>query len=145
MSRSGYSDECENIALWRGAVDRAIQGKRGQAFLREMLDALDALPEKRLIAHELKRDDGAVCALGSVGVRRGIQMPKLDPDEAEDWGVEGVGKLFGIADSMAREIQYVNDEANYRPETDDQRFVRVRKWVCDQLFNAAPTLTPEPE
>lgn len=137
MSRSGYTDECENLALWRGAVYRAIQGKRGQAFLREMLDALDALPEKRLIAHELKREDGAVCALGSVGVRRGIEMPKIDPENEYDWGVEGMGKLFGIAEAMAREIQYVNDEQNYKPETDEQRFQRVRRWVHDHIAPAS--------
>ncbi len=137
MSRSGYTDECENLALWRGAVERAIKGKRGQAFLREMLDALDALPEKRLIAHELKRDDGAVCALGSVGVRRGIDMPKVSGDEWDD-PVEGMGKLFGIAEAMAKEIQYVNDEQNYRPETDEQRFLRVRQWVRSQLTDVPP-------
>ncbi len=26
MSRSGYSEDCENLGLWRGAVERAIQG-----------------------------------------------------------------------------------------------------------------------
>ena len=38
MSRSGYSDDCETMGLWRGAVERAIYGKRGQTFLREMAD-----------------------------------------------------------------------------------------------------------
>ncbi len=39
MSRSGYDDNYDDEALcnlWRGAVERAIKGKRGQAFLREM-------------------------------------------------------------------------------------------------------------
>lgn len=42
MSRSGYSDDCENIGLWRGAVERAIRGVWGQALLLEMAAALDA-------------------------------------------------------------------------------------------------------
>ncbi len=50
MSRSGYSDDCDNLQLWRQAVDRAISGKRGQAVLREMLASLEALPQKRLIS-----------------------------------------------------------------------------------------------
>ena len=34
MSRSGYTDECDGWELvrWRGAVNSAIRGKRGQAF-----------------------------------------------------------------------------------------------------------------
>jgi len=47
MSRSGYSDDCDDqwsLICWRGAVKSAIRGKRGQAFLKEMLAALDALP-----------------------------------------------------------------------------------------------------
>jgi hypothetical protein len=50
MGRAGYSEDCDGWALirWRGAVTSAIRGKRGQAFLREMLDALDALPVKRI-------------------------------------------------------------------------------------------------
>jgi len=60
MSRSGYSDDCEDNwswICWRGAVKSAIRGKRGQAFLRETLAALDALPERKLIAKDLIKTD----------------------------------------------------------------------------------------
>jgi hypothetical protein len=73
MNRSGYDedsclDQWSHIR-WRGQVASAIRGKRGQTFLHELADALDAMPEKRLIAHELQ--EGAnVCAIGSVGVQR---------------------------------------------------------------------------
>jgi hypothetical protein len=45
MSRSGYSDDCSGreLVLWRGAVASALRGRRGQAFLRELVDALDAV------------------------------------------------------------------------------------------------------
>lgn len=62
MSRSGYYEDYEHDwyqIMWRGAVKRAIRGKRGQAFLREMLTALDALPEPRLIAEKLESGTGA--------------------------------------------------------------------------------------
>ena len=36
MSRSGYTDECEYLDLYRGKVERAIKGKRGQKFLQEL-------------------------------------------------------------------------------------------------------------
>ena len=61
MSRSGYvdADDCDEgeqwrHIRWRGAIKSAIRGKRGQAFLREMLDALDALPQKRLVPNVLQ-------------------------------------------------------------------------------------------
>jgi hypothetical protein len=50
MSRSGYSDDCKNEGLWRAAVARAVCGKRGQAFVREMAATLDAMSVKELIA-----------------------------------------------------------------------------------------------
>lgn len=57
MSRSGYNDdEIDMLALgrWRAQVRSATRGKRGQRLLRDMLAALDAMPEKRLIAGELE-------------------------------------------------------------------------------------------
>lgn len=130
MSRSGYVDDCDEdwqFALCRGRIARAIRGKRGQAFLKEMLAALDAMPEKRLIAEELETVDGAVCAIGSVGKARGVDMTKLDPEDAD-----GVAATFGIAPSMAREIVWMNDEAAYR-ETPEDRFVRIRKWIASEI------------
>ena len=72
MSRSGYIDDygCggreEQWALirWRGAVASAIRGKRGQKFLRDVLAAMDELPEPTLISDELEKD-GQVCAIGA--------------------------------------------------------------------------------
>lgn len=55
MSRSGYSDDCDNTwqwIQWRGRVASAMRGKRGQAFLQEMLEAMAALPMRRLIAED---------------------------------------------------------------------------------------------
>jgi hypothetical protein len=83
VSRSGYSDDMDDqwqFIRWRGTVKSAIRGKRGQAFLREMLVAMDAMPEKRLVASELEAE-GQVCAIGSVGRARGIDMSKLDPED----------------------------------------------------------------
>lgn len=98
MSRSGYSDDCENLNLYRGAVDRAIGGKRGQAFLREMAAALDVMPVKELIAHDIVRDDGYVCAIGSVALARRMDVSDLDESEPDD-----VAARFGIARCLAAE------------------------------------------
>src|SRR5690348_2829748 len=93
MSRSGYSDSLDqwDLIRWRGAVASAIRGKRGQAFLREALAALDALPEKRLVAGELvvaEGDDGIAaeanaCLLGAVGLRRRMDLRGVDPEDRD--------------------------------------------------------------
>lgn len=109
MSRSGYSDDCDGWALirWRGAVTSAIKGKRGQAFLRETIAALDALPEKRLVANELEAD-GQFCTLGAVGRARGCGLAAVDPYDRES-----VAGLFGISAALAAEIMFENDEQIY--------------------------------
>lgn len=129
MGRSGYSDSCEGWALirWRGAVKSAICGKRGQAFLGEMLTALDAMPTKRLIEEELQNESGEVCAMGSVAVARGMDVSKLD-----DYEQESIAAAFGIPKALACEIAYYNDEVDWH-ETPEQRWSKMRAWVVEQL------------
>jgi hypothetical protein len=122
MSRSGYSDGCDQWSMirWRGAVASAIRGARGQAFLRELAAALDAMAAKRLIAGDLARD-GEVCALGAVGVARGVCMKDIDPEDREK-----VANVFGIAPALAAEVMYMNDEQFC---SDDDRFLLMRQWT----------------
>lgn len=131
MSRSGYSDELDNWELicWRGAVASAIRGKRGQAFLRELADAMDAMPEKRLIAHDLERD-GEYCALGVVAAKRGVDVKPLDPFEYDD-----IAAAMDIPKTLVCEIEYHNDECGgwCGPETPEQRWKRMRRWVASRL------------
>lgn len=108
MSRSGYNDDCDDylaLGRWRGMVASALRGKRGQAFLRELAAAMDAMPEKRLIADELQFD-GEFCALGVVGSARGIDMANIDPEDYDQ-----VANAFGLAACMVQEIVFENDEA----------------------------------
>lgn len=129
MSRSGYCDDMDDQwahICWRGAVASSIRGKRGQAFLRELIDALDALAEKRLIAHDLQAGDN-VCAIGSVGLRRGLDMSALNPEDSES-----IAGAFGIADPLVREIEYMNDEVYWR-ETPEDRWQRIRAWAVANL------------
>ncbi len=139
MSRSGYSDGCDGWELirWRGAVASAIKGKRGQAFLREMLAALDGLPQKRLIAEALEHN-GEVCAIGSVGKFRGVDMSKLDV-----YDYDSIAAAFGISCALVQEIEYVNDE-HWAAGSPEKRFVIVRKWVVENLtdFPKEPLAQP---
>lgn len=143
MSRSGYSDDYEEeypnaVWLFQQSVTNAIKGARGQAMLRDLLAALDAMPVKELIAHELV-DNGRVCALGALAQKRGLDVANVDPEDSRR-----VGKLFCIARTMAQEIVFQNDDdfrdhmrrderGNLRDETPTERWSRVRAWVVVQI------------
>lgn len=139
MSRSNYTedeDEPGQFAMWRGQVASAMRGKRGQAFLRDMLAALDAMPEKRLIQNSLQEPGGEVCAIGALGVKRGIDMTAIDPEEPHQ-----VARVFNIANQMASEIAYMNDEyfdftyvGNERRDyTPEERWQKMRDWVASKV------------
>lgn len=130
MSRSGYTEDYDwdhwAMIRWRGAVTSALRGKKGQAFLRELRDALDALPAPRLIQGQLQSPEGDVCALGAVARCRNLDTAGVDPED----NTEGVGRLFGIPRALAAEIEFINDDDfGYRAETPEQCFARVRRWV----------------
>lgn len=135
MSRSGYVDDLDNWDLikWRGQVASAIRGKRGQALLRDLVTALDAMPEKTLVAEALETEDGDVCALGAAGKVRGLQLSELDP---EDYG--SVASAFDIAPQLAQEIAFQNDDGGPWKETPEQRWQRMRDWAVKHL-----TLAPQ--
>lgn len=154
MSRSGYSDDCDGaeLNLWRGAVNAAIKGKRGQALLRELAEALDAMPVKELISGELQAD-GQFCALGVVGAARGIDL-----DRGRDMEREVIASMFDIAPALAAEVMYINDDDyaywgrwgrdNPMPTTAEEvaalerkgrekRWRDVRAWVAENIKEQA--------
>jgi hypothetical protein len=133
MSRSGYTDDGDDqwqLIRWRGAVASALRGRRGQAFLNEMLAAMDALPEKKLVVDEIETADGAVCAIGAVGRARGVDMKGIDPHDPPQ-----VAGAFGIASALAQEIVYMNDEWFSR-KTPGERFALMRTWIKDEIWSA---------
>ncbi len=131
MSRSGYSDDfCGNewdLIRWRGAVASAIRGRKGQAFLKEMLGVLDSMESKRLIDNELAIG-GEVCAIGAVGRARGLDMSGIDPEDRST-----VAGTFGIAEALAAEIVWENDEDGFSKETPEARYQRMRQWVQSHI------------
>lgn len=148
MSRSGYVDDCDDalaLGRWRAQVASAIRGKRGQAFLRELAEAMDAMPQKVLIAGELVNDEGDCCTIGVVCKTRGVDVSQIDCEESEQ-----VGAAVGIARQLAAEIEYLNDECceRYEPdpdrpgrwrvryETPEERWVRMRQWVEKQIADS---------
>lgn len=133
MSRSGYAESGDYdfdqwaFIRWSGALASTLRGRRGQAFLRELLAALDALPQKRLVAEVLEAG-GEVCALGAMGRARGTDMSSTDPEDPSS-----VAGLFGVNEKLARELMYQNDESGPRTESPEQRFTRVRAWVVGRI------------
>lgn len=112
MSRSGYTDEFDDPwrgIMWRGRVASSIRGKRGQALLRDLLAALDAMPDKRLYPNSFATEAGEYCTLGVLGAARGIKMDDLgDADEGCDERL--VADRFGVASPLVQEIMWMNDE-----------------------------------
>ena len=129
MSRSGYTDDCDDmwgLIRWRGAVAAAIRGKRGQQALREILAALDAMPSKALAAESLVTTDGEFCTLGALGAKRGVDMSQLDPDDPD-----AVAKAFCIAPALVKEIVYENDET-----IDDHDYAYIE--MCGPIRTGPP-------
>ena len=105
MSRIGDCEPDDNESFLRACAfdangQRALLGRRGQRFMRELEAALMALPEKRLAAGTLTRppktmvvagfevlrfdlechEHGEYCALGAVALKRAIDSGKAKLD-----------------------------------------------------------------
>ena len=135
MSRSGYTDDDGDDPLahgrWRAAVRSSLQGKRGQALLKELAEALDAMPDKRLYPGSFATAEGEFCALGVLGAKRGTKMDDLGDEDYCDPGF--VANRFGIAPAMAAEIMYMNDEYA----------VDVWKWVDVEICGPVRPYYPD--
>ena len=147
MSRSGYVDDFYDgwaTIRWRGAVKSALRGKRGQAFLRELADSMDAMKEKRLITNNFKAD-GEFCTLGVIANRRGVDLQDLLNEDYYGPVVdhERLADRLGVAAAMAQEIMFMNDEAMLFDETPEVRWRRMRDWVSRQISQQETNNEPE--
>ncbi len=155
MGRSGYSDDYADedplgAGRWRAAVRSSMGGRRGQAFLRELVGALDALPVKELVANNFVTRGGSCCSFGSVALSRGMDVSALEPVEKDGYRIEpetaAVAAAFGIANAMACELMFMNDEVcgwappagpmhavvpTEKPER--ARWRQMRAWVQSQI------------
>lgn len=144
MSRSGYNEDFGSdgdypLALYRGTVERAAKGKRGQRFFRDLINALDAMPEKRLIKNSLVEADG-VCALGAVAQKRSIDVSAIDTEDYEHH--QQLSGMLDIAWQLVAEVEYMNDEMwQIGRETPEQRWERMRHWAESNLVSQATSAT----
>ena len=137
MSRSGYTDESSGRAYWlyRHSVASAIRGKRGQRLLRDLAEAMDAMPRKELIAGEFVTEDGESCALGSLALYAGI--PDADDIDSEDH--ELLSEIFDVPRCLIREIENENDECSCYPTDVMERWDRMRDWVSSKITDRKET------
>jgi hypothetical protein len=127
--------------LWEQAMTRAIGGKRGQAALADLEQALLALPSHRLVEGYIAKE-GEVCAIGALvlakrtaaGESRDVVLAELervsDPEEEYVADVTAsLGTKYGnMAYSMAWRIAELNDE-DLRGRSPEERFDQVLRWV----------------
>ena len=137
MARIGYSDDEDypgQFALWRGNVNRSLQGKGGQKLLTELREALLAMPSKRLISHALATD-GEVCAVGALLVARSPieereaalrELEAIDEDTEDYAATQGVLRL--VAWAVVEENDMTLDYA-----TPEERYERMLKWIDERL------------
>jgi hypothetical protein len=138
--------------LWEANLQRNISGKAGQRSLRELRDALLALPEKKLIETRLADEQGHVCALGALAVKQRVErgeprekvLAAMASDSAPDeygmdiWEAEqqtlAEAKACGVKGPMAVTIAWENDFGPSSSETPEQRYARVLAWVEKRIL-----------
>lgn len=137
MSRHGYSEDGYDDAESQWATIRW----NGQ--LKALVEALDAMPVKRLVTRKL--EDGAdVCALGALGRHRGIDMKPFEFDEDEnddtEFNQERLGDAFGVARQIICDVMFENDDGRHYASPED-RWEKMRRWAVSKI--RPETLVPE--
>lgn len=146
MSRFDDGDEEDfpnQQALYAQATKNALKGKRGQAALKELEEALLALPDKALIEGQLfSEENGGVCAVGAMVVHRKMKEG-MTRQEAIEWLSKRYGDDYhstiecgkdtlGLLYCVASEFAYVNDEEACA-STPEERYDIVLKWVREHI------------
>lgn len=121
--------------FWWQAVKNALRGRKGQAVLRELREALLALPEKRLI-EGFVACDGEVCAIGALAAHRLTKGPiTLKGSFFEDAKVESLEDL---------QAQFVLDDDILTTEFGQSMgLVRALAWAIS-YEDAKPLAVPIP-
>jgi hypothetical protein len=142
MSRSNYTEDDEfpgQFDLYRANVERSLRSKAGQARLREMRDALLALPVKALEAGIFitgDEDSPRVCGLGAWALHHARSVaeasalvPKYPADVAtDDYDTADALKRFGWPKLVVWEAIFINDE-HWSCVTPEVRYEKVLAWV----------------
>lgn len=136
MSRSGFyeadsGDWEEVLAVGRtmGQVASATRGKRGQAFLKLALAALDGMEDKRLAGGTFGvAQGGCMCLLSSLATETGrasVLSPGRDL-EGDDTICDDMADAFDVAPILVRDLVWDNDENAPRDPHERWKYMRNR-------------------
>jgi hypothetical protein len=142
-----YDDDLDYFqeGLIAGALRSAIRGKRGQQFLRDLVQALDALPSPELAAGALEDEKtGCCCAFGAVRRFRGADAVPLwfHPME-EDMTPDNLAEPFNVSKTLAWAVVQANEDGMIGNDESKRRlrWKQVRDWAVRRLI---PTTTETP-
>lgn len=138
------ADDQRRYNLHQGVIAKQMRSRKGQAFLRELIASLEALPEKRLVNDAVAKD-GCVCGLGAIALRRrvdagedrdavladlaNVEVDVRDGDEhVSEWAERELGAQQNVASAIAWTTDA--DEGTITPE---QRYERVLSWAKSQV------------
>lgn len=145
MSRLDYGDGDSYWEPWMdgqqaGALRSATRGKRGQRFLRDLIEALDALPVPELAVGALEDEEtGCCCAFGAVRRHRGAENVPLGFDPTrEDMPPDSLAQPFDVSQTLAWAVVQANEESSTSntPDARRRRFKEVRRWAVAKLCAA---------
>lgn len=137
--------------LWQANFDRHVNGVKGQQALRDLRDALLALPDRKLISGRLADEHGCVCTVGALALHRRVLQGERPEDVLEhlaamipqdlvdydSWECEErtarVGESIGLKRMMAVALAGKNDDWYADDKTPEQRFERVLRWVESKI------------
>lgn len=145
MSRLECGDgDNPSYLLWESNVRRGMQGKRGQAFLRELRDILLAMPEKRLVKDDWITPQDDVCILGAY-LR--AKDPTVTPDRADhingqfegDEGPDRFASMFNLPRCMCWDIEYRNDNEYVVGLTPEDRYAHMLKYIEKHIQDTVTT------
>jgi hypothetical protein len=96
--------------MWNANIERICRGKRGQRILRELIDALLGLPERRLIADRMANEEGEVCAVACYATYKGKTLPPRATEFGTDqYATTDLGEAAGLGFMLAWELGALND------------------------------------
>ncbi|WP_311238281.1 MULTISPECIES: hypothetical protein [unclassified Xanthomonas] len=110
-------------------------------MLRDLIAALDALPEKELIAGIVEQD-GCFCALGALAHFRGTDLDQGEHGGTDyDFEANRAARRLNIAHQLVQEVVFENDEAGEwryphgQHEPPEARWERMRAWAVSKIID----------
>ena len=147
-----YDEQFNNQGeFWWANARRALNGRKGQQALRDLREALLALPQPRLIEGRLANDQGEVCAVGALVVHKRVAKGEKREDvlkeldrmiDEDDWHNDpaeitaACGTAVGLTFVLAWQLASVNDETLYGLDP-EARHAAVLTWIAANLHDEA--------